>query len=119
MIRRHLIVLLGLAALVAPAQAREDRMEPAPAAVKSVDIAEKPNAQVPGALTFTNELGEEIKLSKYFDQGKPIILTLNYYSCPLLCELTLNGMVDCLKNVPLTPGKDYEIVTVSFSPTET
>ena len=47
-----------------------------------------------------------------------MILTLNYLKCPMLCTLTLNGLADGLAEVPLSMGKDYEVVTVSFAPQE-
>jgi protein SCO1 len=70
-------------------------------------------------LGFTDENGKPVELGDYFNQDKPIILSLNYLSCPMLCTLTLNGMFESLGEVPLKPGEDYEILTVSFHPGET
>ncbi len=58
-------------------------------------------------------------LGSYFVKDRPVILTLNYFTCPMLCTLILNGMIDALKEIPWTPGRQFEIVTVSIDPTET
>jgi protein SCO1 len=47
-----------------------------------------------------------------------VILTLNYYRCPMLCGLMLNGMLDAMKSMAWTAGQEYQVVTVSFDPAE-
>ena len=47
-----------------------------------------------------------------------MILTLVYYSCPMLCTQVLNGLDRSMENIPLTIGKDFNVVTVSIDPTE-
>ncbi|HYF52358.1 MAG TPA: SCO family protein, partial [Planctomycetota bacterium] len=86
--------------------------------LEGVGITEKLDAKIPLDLTFRDETGREAKLAEYFD-GKPVLLTLNYSSCPMLCNLQLNGLVDALIGVPLSAGKDFRIVTVSLDPKET
>ncbi len=58
-------------------------------------------------------------LGKYFQPGRPVIVTLNYYECPMLCTVQLNELVRVLKDMPWTPGQQFEILTVSFNPRET
>src|SRR5688500_779102 len=103
---RRLLIAAGIAelALNGAALAREGRSAPTPAHLKSVDVTEHPNAQVPGVLSFIDETGKQVQLADYFNNDKPVILTLNYLACPKLCTLTLNGMIDCLRNVSLIPG---------------
>lgn len=117
-LRTLLLAICALLALSVAATAK-DRTDPQPKDLKAVDIVEHPDAQVPADLAFVDELGHPVKLGDYMNQGKPLILTLNYYGCPMLCTLLLNGMVDTLRELPLTAGRDYEIVTVSFNPMET
>ncbi len=57
-------------------------------------------------------------LREYFSKGRPVILNLVYYSCPMLCNLVLNGQIDALRKMPLDPGKEFEVVTISIDPTE-
>ena len=117
MLRTMLLATTALLALTLCASAK-DRTDPMPKDLNKVDIAEHPDAQVPADLAFVDELGHPVKLGDYMNQGKPIILTLNYLGCPMLCTLILNGMVDTLRELPLQCGKDYQIVTVSFNPAE-
>jgi protein SCO1/2 len=70
-------------------------------------------------LGFTDEDGKPVTLKDYFDGSAPVILTMNYSNCPMLCSLQLTALVEGLKKVDWTIGKDYRIVTVSYDPTET
>ena len=90
-----------------------------PEQLEEVGITEHLDVQVPLDLTFTDENGQTVTLGKYFQPGRPVILTLNYYACPMLCTVQLNELVRGLKDMPWTPGKQFEIVTVSFDPQET
>ena len=87
--------------------------------LKGAGFDQKLGAQIPLDLTFTDDTGAEVRLGKYFSDGKPVILTLNYYGCPMLCTYILNGVVDALKDVKFELGKDIEVVTVSFDPRDT
>ncbi len=69
-------------------------------------------------LIFTDDQGEKFALSEKFGQGKPVVLTLVYYNCPMLCNLILNGLTEGIKEVDFDPGDEYELVTVSFNPNE-
>jgi protein SCO1/2 len=84
-----------------------------------VGIEEHLDRSIPLDLAFVDETGRDISLRDYFGRGRPVVLTLNYYSCPMLCTLILNGLVDALREIDLTPGKEFELVTLSFNPTET
>jgi protein SCO1/2 len=52
-------------------------------------------------------------------QGRPVVLSLVYYNCPMLCTIVLNDMLRSFSAVPLLIGKDYDVITISFDPTET
>lgn len=92
---------------------------PMSALAKDVAFDQKLDAQVPLDLVFRDEHGKAVKLGDYFQEGKPVILTLVYFECPMMCTQVLNGLVDTLKKVNLQPGQDFEMVTVSFDPGET
>ena len=70
-------------------------------------------------LQFIAENGYPVPLKGFFQQGRPVILDLVYYSCPMLCNLILNGQVDAMKELTWTPGTNYEVVTISFDPQDT
>ena len=74
--------------------------------------------QVPLDLAFRDETGRSVKLSDY-SSNKPIILALVYYQCPMLCTLTLNGLVRAMLDLSFDAGKEFEIITVSFDARET
>jgi protein SCO1 len=86
--------------------------------LEKVGIDQKLNQPVPLNLTFRDETGNTVPLSSFFGT-RPVILTLVYYQCPMLCTQVLNGVVGGLLRVKLETGKDFEIVTVSIDPTET
>jgi len=89
-----------------------------PRELQGVDVEEHLDAQLPLDARFVDSTGAEVALGDYFQGDKPVILTLNYYNCPMLCTLILNGMVEGLRQIDLEPGEDYRIVTVSFDPDE-
>jgi protein SCO1/2 len=90
----------------------------APNELKKVSFDQSLGAQVPLDLPFRDETGRGVQLSRYFT-GRPVILALVYYECPMLCVQALNGLVKSLKVLALEPGRDYTVVTVSFNPAET
>lgn len=83
-----------------------------------VTIDQKLNAQIPLDLAFRDETGNAVKLGDYFKPGRPVILNVVYYDCPMLCTEVLNGLTSMLGVLKFDPGKDFEIVTVSFDPRE-
>ena len=89
-----------------------------PSELKKVPFDQNLGVQVPLDLPFRDETGRAVQLSQYFN-GRPVILALVYYECPMLCTQALNGLVRSLKVLALEPGRDYTIVTVSFNPAET
>jgi protein SCO1 len=84
-----------------------------------VDIKPNIGAQIPLDAVFVDENGKEIRLRDYITGDKPVIMSLGYYRCPLLCDLVLNGVVDALKGVEWDPGDQFEMITISIDPKET
>ena len=89
-----------------------------PDVMKDIGLDQKLDAQVPLDLSFRDERGAPATLRQYFG-GRPVVLALVYYQCPMLCTFVLNGLLTAAKDVSLEMGKDYEVVTVSIDPTET
>ena len=90
-----------------------------PSQLKGIDVEEHLGASLPKDLEFTNEYGKAVKLGDYLDGKRPVLLTLAYYRCPMLCGLMLNGVCNSAKALDLVPAKDYQILTVSIDPRET
>jgi protein SCO1/2 len=111
--RLYLTILVCLA--FSSGVAAQSRIAQAPAETYTYD--QKLNQQVPLDLEFRDEFGGSVRLSDFFGR-RPVILVLVQYQCPKLCGEVLNGLVECLRDLPGRPGEDFEIVTVSFDPRE-
>jgi len=90
-----------------------------PPGLEFVGIEQHLNAEVPADLEFRDELGNPVKLANYFGHGRPVILNLGYYQCPMLCSELLQGLVGSMKALTFNLGKDFDVLTVSFDPRET
>jgi protein SCO1 len=89
----------------------------APALLRSVGLDQRLGNYIPLDLTFRDEHGRPVTLGQFFGQ-KPVILTLVYYQCPMLCTEVLNSLLRSAKELPLQIGKDFTIVTLSIDPAE-
>ena len=96
-------------------QAQRNEAEIAESAGVDEHLGEKINltAQV------QDHFGQQVSLQKYFSDGKPAVLTLNYYSCASLCSLQLNAVLDGLKDLDWVPGNQFNMLTLSIDPEET
>ncbi len=105
-----------------PAQKPDGVVDPAarvPDEVRNVGIDEKLGHLLPGNLIFTNEAGEDRALSSYFNTGRPLILQLGYFQCPHLCDSVSHGIIDSVRSMNLTAGKDFDMLFISIDPTDT
>jgi len=116
--RRHGAVLLAAAAMAAVPSAAQDRSEPTPKALERVGVEEHLDRPLPLELPLVDEEGRTVALGAYLGPGTPMILTLNYYRCPMLCTYELNGLVQGMKGLPWSAGREFEVVTVSIDPRE-
>src|SRR5689334_13715321 len=123
---KKIFVMIALAAF--PLLAQKDRIpsgQPGPLPVgvrppqlEGVGVDEHLGRTVDLNLQFIAENGYPVALKDYFKQGKPVLLDLIYYQCPMLCNLVLNGQTQVMKEIPWTPGNEYEVVTISINPQE-
>jgi protein SCO1 len=122
-IRRTMTVILAAVALFAVAASAQivgppDFKHVKPPELQNVGIDQRLNEQVPLDLEFKDEQGNTVKLGDYFHEGRPVVLNLVYYQCPMLCGEVLQGLSAAAKVLKFTPGKEYEIVTLSIDPRE-
>jgi protein SCO1/2 len=88
------------------------------AALQDIDVIERLGDRVPSKLTFVDTAGKTVSLDDLTSQGKPVLVTLGYHRCPMLCSLVLDGLVKAMKESKLVLGKDLLAVDVSIDPTE-
>jgi protein SCO1/2 len=108
------LVLLGALMLAGPAAADSER----PAALREIGFDQRLGESVPLDIHLRDEQGREVALRDLF-HGRPVVLSLVYYECPMLCTLSLNGLVSALSVLQMEPGRDFDLVTVSFDARET
>lgn len=101
--------------LIAAPAAREPAAQP-PLEV-DVDIVERLNEPVPAGLTFASASGQPITLGE-LRRGRPTLVALVYYRCPVLCGLLLGGLAKSLSGLGWHLGREYDVVTVSLDPSE-
>jgi protein SCO1 len=93
-------------------------LQPPPTILKRVGIDQQLGSQLPLDLKFRDEIGREVKLGDYFHK-RPVVLSMVYYECPMLCGEVLNGEASVFSTLKFDIGKEFDVVTVSFNPTET
>ncbi|HJQ67899.1 MAG TPA: SCO family protein [Blastocatellia bacterium] len=92
--------------------------ESKPRVLKDVGIDQRLGEQLPLDITLRNENGEPVRLGDFFKE-KPVVLSLVYYECPMLCHEVLTGMTRSFEKLSFSVGKEFEVVTVSFDARET
>jgi protein SCO1/2 len=99
-------------------QTGENTGDELPQVLQKVGVAQHLNQQLPLDAAFVDESGKAVKLGDYFGKH-PAILSLVYYTCPMLCSEELDGITSSLEMVKLIPGKDFDVVVVSIDPSDT
>jgi protein SCO1/2 len=89
-----------------------------PRALREIGFDQNLDQAVPLDTTFRDERGNTVRLGDYFGK-RPVVLVFAYFDCPMLCTQVINGLASALGVLSLTPGTDFEIVTVSFNPADT
>jgi protein SCO1 len=106
-----------LAALLVAAAGATVAADERPSILREIGFDQHMGASVPPDILLRDESGSSVRLGDYFGR-RPVVLSLNYYSCPMLCTVTLNGLASALDVLTYTAGKEFEVVTVSFDPRE-
>lgn len=121
------VLLAALLASVVPsapsalAGERYDYIPPAdylPKQLDDIGIDSKLGEQIPLNIAFRAESGKYVYLSDLIEDRKPILVTLNYSDCPMLCSTQLNGLVEGLNGLNWSAGKEFKIITICINPYE-
>lgn len=114
-----LALMVALMATTASAQlTKEPPVKLLPPNLSDVSIHQQLNHPIPLDAQFKDDTGKTIKLGDYFGHGRPVILNLVYYECPMLCGEALNGLTATLRMLKLNVGDDFDVVTLSFDTRE-
>jgi protein SCO1/2 len=126
-VKQVLRPLLGLAlgALLAPGAAHaspqvvfpQGAAEPL-AALQDIDVIEHLGDKVPADLRFQDATGAHHTIDELLHQGRPVVVTLGYHRCPMLCGLVLDGLAKAAHSAGLALGKDFAALDVSIDPGE-
>jgi protein SCO1/2 len=111
-------LIAGLLAIGVLASVAAAAQPAAPSPFSRIGFDQRVGAQVPLDLTFRDEQGHPVRLQEFFGR-RPVVLSLVYYSCPMLCPLTLNGLNRSVKGLSFDVGSDFQVVVVSIDPKET
>jgi len=109
---------LALAPL-APLAAQVGVDDPILRQVEGIEIVEHLEAKLPLDLQLLDETGRYVPLSQFFDGTRPVVLNLAYFSCPMLCNLVVEGFVEAIGEMGWTLGEEFRVVTVSIDPRDT
>jgi protein SCO1/2 len=114
---RATVLVLSLSPAAALGQAAPD-IEILPPPPKEVGFDQNIGQAVPLDATFRDETGKPVRLGDYFSD-KPVVLSFAYDTCPMLCNLSVQGLASSLRGINLEVGTDFKVVTVSFDPRDT
>lgn len=126
--------LLAVAACVVIAQALYAQQQPGlpgsmgfqtgivasnvPPQLEDVTFRQRLGQQLPLDARVRDEQGREAALGEFFGD-RPVVLSFVYYQCPMLCSQVMNGISSALKALSLQPGRDFDVVLLSFDPRDT
>lgn len=114
-VRPLLLTLLSLLSLFPGAARAGDGLPPA---LRGVGVDLHPGRQVPLDRPFFDEAGHTVRLGELLG-GRPAVLVLAYYECPMLCTQVLNNLTGSLRMLSLDAGRDFSVIVVSINPNET
>jgi protein SCO1/2 len=111
--------IFGLILVMIAASVFSQAVQKNPREFEGVDVVEHKGDTIPMDLRFVDGTGDTVTIGSYFEQDRPVILIMGYYTCPMLCNLVFNGVAETVQEMGLELGEDYRIVSVSIDPTET
>ena len=110
-------VVVAMTLWASPAAAQTELLAPI---INEVTVDEQLGEFLDPSIEFVDHTGKVVKLGDYFHDERPILLTLNYYRCPGLCNIQLNSLTETLRNLDWTAGdENFRMLTFSIDPRET
>jgi protein SCO1/2 len=103
-------IIISLSAKAQDAQVFDDLREP------EIGVIEKLDTFISEDIMVIDENNQSVQLLSLID--KPTILNLVYYRCPGICSPIMESIANVVDRTDMIPGQDFQILTVSFDPTE-
>lgn len=82
-----------------------------------IGVVEHLDEFLPDGISLINEQGQQVWLKDVID--KPTVINFVYYRCPGICSPLMEAVAGVMDKSDLVPGVDYQVLTISFDPTET
>lgn len=113
-----LLTVFGQLSVMAQADP-EQGVRDLPPSLNGVGVQEKLGDLIPRDAAFTDSEGHQVTIGQYLDQGRPVLLHFLYHNCPMLCSINLEALGQTLSEMDWTPGREFEVISVSFGAGET
>lgn len=82
-----------------------------------IGVIEHLDEYLPDGIRLVGEDSVSVQLTDLID--KPTVLNFVYYRCPGICSPLMEGLAEVMDKSDLKPGIDYQVLTISFDPSET
>ncbi len=89
-----------------------------PAPLREIGFDQNIGQRLPLDTTVIDESGRTARIGDYFG-ARPVVLIFAYYNCPMLCTQVINGLASAIGVISLVPGRDFDVITLSFDPRDT
>jgi protein SCO1 len=89
-----------------------------PSPDKGLDLVEHGGEQIPLNLVFVDSQNKPAPLANWFDDGRPVVLALLYYRCPVVCTVMMERMLESFNGLNYEIGKEFNVVFVSIDDRE-
>jgi len=110
------ISLPGQMPPVAPGEYVNPELDPVLRSIDGLTIHDRLGHRLPFERAVRLESGERVALGKLFETNRPVILNPVYFSCPMLCNLVVEGLIDSVAACGLKIGEDFDVITISIDP---
>ena len=101
---------------VGPGDILNQEIDPVLKSIEGLTIHDRLGQQLPLDKIIRTESGQQVALGKLFESKRPVILNPVYFSCPMLCNLVVEGLIDSVASCGLKIGEDFDVVTLSIDP---
>ena len=113
-----LLTVFGQLSVMAQADTEQGRRG-IPTSLNGVGVEEKLGEFLPWEAVFVDSEGQEVTIGQYLDRDRPVLLNFLYHNCPMLCSINLEALGQTLSEMDWTPGREFDVISVSFGAGET